>query len=59
MEKEILVKFGEIFLKGENREKFEKSLIYNINSRIKKFGNFSSNYWEYIKFQKTEFNISE
>lgn len=41
MEKEILVKFGEIFLKGENREKFEKSLIDNINSRIKKFGNFS------------------
>ena len=31
MEKEILVKFVEIFLKEENREKFERYLINDIN----------------------------
>ena len=41
MEKEILIKFGEIFLKGENKEKFEKTLFDNINQKISKFGIFN------------------
>lgn len=40
MNREILIKFGEIFLKGENRRKFEISLLENIKRRIKKFGDF-------------------
>ena len=41
MEREILIKFGEIFLKGENKEKFEKVLFDNINQKISKFGIFN------------------
>ena len=41
MEREILIKFGEIFLKGENKEKFEKALFDNINQKISKFGIFN------------------
>ena len=41
MEREILIKFGEIFLKGENKEKFEKTLFDNINQKISKFGIFN------------------
>ena len=40
MEKEIIIKFGEIFLKGENKYKFEKSLLDDIKNRINRFGNF-------------------
>jgi len=41
VEREILIKFGEIFLKGENKEKFEKALFDNINQKISKFGIFN------------------
>ena len=41
MEREILIKFGEIFLKGENKAKFEKALFDNINQKINKFGIFN------------------
>ncbi|MCL2311834.1 MAG: tRNA 4-thiouridine(8) synthase ThiI [Firmicutes bacterium] len=40
MNKEIMIKFGEIFLKGDNRKKFESSLIQNIYKKISKFGEF-------------------
>ena len=41
MKKEILIKFGEIFLKGENKEKFEKALFDDISQKIGKFGVFN------------------
>lgn len=41
MKKEILIKFGEIFLKGENKEKFEKALFDDISQKISKFGIFN------------------
>ena len=37
MDKEIIIKFGEIFLKGENRRKFEKILLDNIKDKISKY----------------------
>ncbi len=37
MEKVILIKFGEIFLKGKNRGYFEKTLIGNIRTSLDKF----------------------
>ena len=37
MEKVILIRFGEIFLKGKNRGYFEKVLVENINEHLKKF----------------------
>ena len=37
MEKVILIRFGEIFLKGKNRGFFEKTLIGNIEENLKKF----------------------
>ena len=40
MKRELLIKFGEIFLKGDNRRKFEISLLDNIKHKISKFGNF-------------------
>ena len=40
MKRVILVKFGELFLKGQNRDKFEKALLDDIRSRISKFGEF-------------------
>ena len=40
MKREILIKFGEIFLKGENRRKFETLLLENIKKKIKKYGQF-------------------
>ena len=41
VKKEILIKFGEIFLKGENKEKFEKALFDDISQKISKFGIFN------------------
>lgn len=41
MKRELLIKFGEIFLKGDNRRKFEISLLDNIKHKISKFGNFN------------------
>ncbi len=38
MEKVILIRFGEIFLKGKNRSYFEKKLINNIRESLEKFG---------------------
>ena len=37
MKKVILIRFGEIFLKGKNRKFFEKALFQNIKDSIKKF----------------------
>ena len=36
MEKVILVRFGEIFLKGKNRGFFEKVLVSNIKTALEK-----------------------
>ena len=41
MEKEIIIKFGEIFLKGENKRRFEKILLENVKSKISRFGDFT------------------
>ena len=37
MERVILIRFGEIFLKGKNRGYFEKSLFLNIKTSLEKF----------------------
>lgn len=37
MEKVFLIKFGEIFLKGKNRNFFEKVLLSNIKNSLKKY----------------------
>lgn len=37
MKKEILIRFGEIFLKGKNRGFFEKTLISNIRENLKSY----------------------
>jgi len=37
MEKVILIRYGEIFLKGKNRGFFEKTLLLNIRSQLEKF----------------------
>ena len=37
MEKVILIRFSEIFLKGKNRSYFEKKLIFNIRESLSKF----------------------
>ena len=37
MKKVILIRFGEIFLKGKNRGYFEKSLVWNIRQAMQKF----------------------
>lgn len=37
MEKVILIRFGEIYLKGKNRGYFERVLLENINAALKKF----------------------
>ena len=37
MKKVILIRFGEIFLKGKNRGYFEKSLVFNIKNSLSKF----------------------
>ena len=41
MKREILIKFGELFLKGENKRKFEISLLDNIKKKIEKYGKFT------------------
>ena len=41
MEREIIIKFGEIFLKGENKRRFEKILLENVKSKISRFGDFT------------------
>ena len=38
MKKVILIRFGEIFLKGKNRGYFEKQLVWNIRQAMEKFG---------------------
>lgn len=38
MKKVILIRFGEIFLKGKNRGFFEKTLISNIRENLKPYG---------------------
>lgn len=37
MKKVILIRFGEIFLKGKNRGYFEKTLLSNIRNSVKKY----------------------
>ena len=37
MRKVILIRFGEIFLKGKNRGFFEKTLVKNIEEALQKF----------------------
>ena len=41
MERIILLKLGEIALKGLNRRSFEEKLMSNIRRRISAFGNFN------------------
>ena len=41
MEDMLLLKLGEIVLKGLNRKQFEQKLIANVNRRLKPFGNFN------------------
>ena len=48
MKEAILIKEGEIFLKGLNKKKFESILIKNIKSKIKNLG-----YFEVLKEQST------
>ena len=43
MKKVILIKLGEIALKGLNRRTFEDILIKNIRHRIKELGSFDIN----------------
>lgn len=38
MKRVILIRFGEIFLKGKNRGYFEKQLVWNIRQAMEKFG---------------------
>ena len=38
MKRVILIRFGEIFLKGKNRGYFEKQLVWNIRQAMQKFG---------------------
>ena len=37
MRKVILIRFGEIFLKGKNRGYFEKTLVKNIKESLSRF----------------------
>ena len=37
MKRVILIRFGEIFLKGKNRGYFERALVYNIKKALEKF----------------------
>ncbi len=37
MEKVILIRFGELFLKGKNRGAFERKLVNNINEKLQEF----------------------
>jgi thiamine biosynthesis protein ThiI len=39
MQREILIKFGEIYLKGRNKKFFESAFIHNIENKLKKFEN--------------------
>ena len=71
MNKVILVRFGEIFLKGRNYSFFEKALFNNIKYRLKKYNcqidkilgrflisNFENDYeFEIIEILKTIFGI--
>ncbi|MBQ8830235.1 MAG: tRNA 4-thiouridine(8) synthase ThiI [Oscillospiraceae bacterium] len=41
MEDMLLLKLGEIVLKGLNRKQFEQKLIANVNRRLKPFGSFN------------------
>lgn len=41
MEDMLLLKLGEIVLKGLNRKQFEQKLIANVNRRLKPFGKYS------------------
>ncbi|MDR1210214.1 MAG: tRNA 4-thiouridine(8) synthase ThiI [Clostridiales bacterium] len=36
----LLIKYGEIALRGDNRALFEKALIYNIRAALTRYGNF-------------------
>ena len=50
----ILLKFGELVLKGQNRYKFEDLLIKNVRRVLKKFGNYKINSAQstiYVRFQ--------
>lgn len=38
MERLVLIRYGEIYLKGQNRPFFEKMLINNIKKAIQPFG---------------------
>lgn len=50
----ILVKYGEMALKGQNRSSFEDVLLRNIRFRLKKIGQFS-----YSKAQSTIYVVPE
>ena len=50
MKEIILIKDGELALKGLNRSTFEDVLVKNIRWRIKKYGNFKLPYFYLLIF---------
>ncbi len=55
--KVILLRFGELFLKGANRKLFERTLIRNIKDRLKPLSySFEDTYGRYVisKFNEEE-----
>ena len=49
MERVILIRFGEIFLKGKNRGYFEKSLFSNIKTSLEKFNLDKPEIYKYVE----------
>ena len=64
MENTILIRYGELFLKGKNKNYFEKTLLNNIKDRIKIFNNarlvkISGRYFICDYSESDEFQIIE
>lgn len=58
--KVILLRFGELYLKGENRNLFEKALIKNIKERLRPLSySFENTYGRYIVSNFNENDLSE
>lgn len=63
MENAILIRYGELFLKGKNKGFFEKTLINNIKDRLKNFNcktkKISGRYYVFGYDKSDEFQIIE
>ena len=61
MENAILIRYGELFLKGKNKGFFEKTLINNIKDRLKNFNcktkKISGRYYVFGYDKSDEFQI--